>query len=225
MLGIQSRQGPIVSGKQKESSAQAPRMYPRTLWEPEYRILSELLVDLGTSFVSYPQLCAMLVCSRVLTKVYLPNAAQKTRLLISRSSSENFLLVVRPALSTWMPKSTIIRNARPAYSQAALRSSPNANRELHIISRAWIVVMSLLSRAPPRSPRTRSRNFHPAVRTSSASLRSSRRGLNLDALKKIAFSKSLEKFGPLQAISRMKAGRYVMRKEWCCRFQCRDNKC
>nr|GFD57674.1 hypothetical protein [Tanacetum cinerariifolium] len=59
----------------------------------------------------------------------------------------------------------------------------------------------------------------PAVRTSSASRRSSRRGLNLEALKKIALRRSFEKFGPLHAISRMKAGRYVIKNEWCCRFQ------
>ena len=44
-----------------------------------------------------------------------------------------------------MPRSISIRKARPAYSQAALLSSPRAKSELVMTSKAWIVVTSLRS--------------------------------------------------------------------------------
>ena len=57
----------------------------------------------------------------------------------------------------------------PAYIQAALFSSPRANRERVITKRACIVVTSLFSKADASSSFTLCRNAHPEVRTSAGS--------------------------------------------------------
>src|SRR5271156_2381577 len=73
---------------------------------------------------------------------------------------------------------------------------------------------------------TRWKNLAPAVRGSFGSDLTSNLSEYFETHANIALSRSLEQYGPPpEASDLMIAGRYVNKKEWCCRFQCKSSRC